>query len=106
MLPSSLLALTASLLVSLTTASSPVCVPSENGYQAEKLTFLYNDFCNQLVSSNFGSQVKLYDLPIVSLSFTSANTASPCDLNNCLQSYTTLADACKSRNRSFSRCVC
>jgi hypothetical protein len=96
MLPTPLLALTASLLIPRIAASStPVCEPSTQGYTTSNITTLYKDFCGILEKSNFTSDVQLYGAFMVSFSFTSANSSNICDLSNCLSSYSSLVQSCK-----------
>lgn len=96
MLPSSLLALTASFIVPIIAASTPSCIASSDstGYAAQKLPYLYNDFCEELSTANFGTKQKLYDSPVIALSFSVAS-AGDCTLANCLTSFKSLVDGCK-----------
>jgi len=96
MLPTPLLALTASLLIPRIAASStPICESSTQGYATSDITTLYKDFCGILEKSNFTSDVQLYGTFMVSFSFTSANSSNICDLSNCLSSYSSLVQSCK-----------
>jgi len=96
MFPTSLLALTASLIIPLIAASSiPICEPSTQVYATSDITTLYKDFCGVLEKNNFTSDVQLYGAFIVSFGFISANSSNVCDLNNCLSSYFSLVQSCQ-----------
>lgn len=92
MLPTSLLALTASFIAPI--LAVPSCTSSSNGYAAQKMIYLFNNFCEGLTESNFGSKQKYYDMPVVALSFTAGNVAD-CSLKECLTSFGELVDSCK-----------
>lgn len=74
-------------------AQTPACAPTADGYQVEKLTYLASDFCAQLVSGGFASKQKLYDQPVVALTFTS-KSVSDCSLADCIKSYKAVVDTC------------
>lgn len=93
MLPTSLLALTASFIAPILAA--PSCTSSSNGYAAQKMVYLFNDFCEGLTESNFAAKQKYYDMPVVALSFTPA-AVGDCSLKECLTSFGSLVDTCKS----------
>jgi hypothetical protein len=99
MLPTSLVALTASFFVPLVVAASsaPVCVSSSQGYATGQVNYLYNNFCQQLANNNFLSDMAVYGMPVISLSFTASGTGT-CDQNNCLASYKSIVSSCMSRN--------
>lgn len=93
MLPTSLLALTASFIAPILAA--PSCTTTSNGYAAQKMVYLFNDFCEQLTESNFATKQKYYDMPVVALGFT-AGSVGDCSLKECLTSFGSLVDTCKS----------
>ncbi|KAH7330213.1 hypothetical protein BKA65DRAFT_554204 [Rhexocercosporidium sp. MPI-PUGE-AT-0058] len=98
MLPTSLLALTASFIAPILAA--PSCTPSSNGYAAQKMIYLFNDFCEGLTESNFATKQKYYDMPVVALSFTPA-AVGDCSLKECLTSFGSLVDACDKDDKSI-----
>ncbi|KAG4435033.1 hypothetical protein IFR05_009489 [Cadophora sp. M221] len=98
MLPTSLLALTASFIAPILAA--PSCTSSSNGYAAQKMVYLFNDFCEGLTESNFAAKQKYYDMPVVALSFTPA-TVGDCSLKECLTSFGSLVDTCDKDDKSI-----
>lgn len=91
------LAASLSLLVPMVAATTaPVCVSSDMGYATGQVNYLYNNFCQKLANSGFGSDLAMYGLPVISLSYTSAGeSASSCDQNNCLANFKTLVGGCE-----------
>jgi hypothetical protein len=83
--------------------SPPTCPPSSNGYQAEKLFFLYKTFCNKLSTQSFSTS---------QLSFTGSATdpwislgheplegeRGACSEESCGSDYSSLLTICKSFN--------
>ncbi|KAH9212657.1 hypothetical protein DL95DRAFT_411058 [Leptodontidium sp. 2 PMI_412] len=98
MLPTSLLALTASFIAPILAA--PSCTSSSNGYAAQKMVYLFNDFCEGLTESNFAAKQKYYDMPVVALSFTPA-AVGDCSLKECLTSFGSLVDTCEKADKSI-----
>jgi hypothetical protein len=106
MLPASLLALTASFILPLiAAASTPVCIPSAEGYQLDTLDTLYQSFCSDLSKSGFSASQELYGVPVISLRFVPTPGVDKCDQANCLSTFGTLAQSCKSRVRHLSSIV-
>jgi hypothetical protein len=96
MLPSTLLALTATLLAPLVAASSnPTCVPSVNGYDIPTATDYYNDFCTKLHDMNFTNDVRMYGLPYMTFTFAPQPGNGTCNLGNCIQSFGAMFNSCK-----------
>jgi hypothetical protein len=96
MLPTSLLALMASLVLPLIAATStPVCIPSAEGYQLEKLDTLYQTFCSDLSKSGFSASQEVYGVPVISLSFVPTNGVDKCNQTNCLSTFGALTQSCK-----------
>jgi hypothetical protein len=96
MLPSSLLAFTAGLLLPLIAASStPICVPSTGGYQ-ETLDTLCQTFRADLAKEGFNSNREVYGVPVISLSPIPAIGTTKLGLNHCLTNYGSLIKSCKS----------
>lgn len=105
MLPTSLLVLTASLAAPMMAAAAPpscAAAADATGYAAQKLPYLYNDFCSQLTAAQFGSKEKLYDSPIIKLAFR-ADSPGDCSLATCLVNFKSLVESCKSRPRPRTR---
>ncbi|EKD15766.1 uncharacterized protein L3040_003125 [Drepanopeziza brunnea f. sp. 'multigermtubi'] len=102
MLPTSLLMLTASLVTPIIAATAPSCVagPDATGYAAQKLPYLYNNLCKELSTANFGTREKLYDAPVIALSF-SARSVGECSLASCLIGFKTLVDGCDRDDKSI-----
>ncbi|KAK0115319.1 hypothetical protein ONS96_013778 [Cadophora gregata f. sp. sojae] len=98
MLPTTLLALTASFIAPILAA--PSCTPTSNGYAAQKMVYLFNDFCEKLTQSNFGTRQKYYDMPVVALGFT-AGSVGDCSLKDCLTSFGLLVDTCQKPDKSI-----
>ncbi|KAG4425737.1 hypothetical protein IFR04_001199 [Cadophora malorum] len=98
MLPTSLLALTASFIAPILAA--PSCTTTSNGYAAQKMVYLFNDFCEQLTESNFATKQKYYDMPVVALGFT-AGSVGDCSLKECLTSFGSLVDTCEKDDQSI-----
>lgn len=98
MLPTSLLALTASFIAPILAA--PSCTSTSNGYAAQKMVYLFNDFCEKLTESNFGTKQKYYDMPVVALGFT-AGAVGDCSLKECLTSFGSLVDTCEKDDKSI-----
>ena len=97
MLPTSLLARTASFVVPFIAATTkPVCIPSGQGYQLETLDTLYKTFCSDLSKSGFSASQEVYGVPVISLSFVPTTGADKCDQANCLSTFQTLTQSCKS----------
>ncbi|PMD48367.1 hypothetical protein L207DRAFT_627106 [Hyaloscypha variabilis F] len=103
MLPASLLALTASFILPLiAAASTPVCIPSAEGYQLDTLDTLYQSFCSDLSKSGFSASQELYGVPVISLRFVPTPGVDKCDQANCLSTFGTLAQSCSMNNYSVS----
>ncbi|KAI9050910.1 hypothetical protein LZ554_005023 [Drepanopeziza brunnea f. sp. 'monogermtubi'] len=102
MLPTSLLMLTASLVTPIIAATAPSCDagPDATGYAAQKLPYLYNNFCKELSTANFGTREKLYDSPVIALGF-SAGSVGECSLASCLVGFKTLVDGCDRDDKSI-----
>jgi hypothetical protein len=75
-LPTSLLAFAASLILPLITASTPVCPPSAEGYQLDTLNTIYQPFCSDLSQPGFSASQEVYGVPVISLNSASTQTAS------------------------------
>ncbi|KAL2067324.1 hypothetical protein VTL71DRAFT_1748 [Oculimacula yallundae] len=94
----SILALTASLVAPILAA--PSCTASSNGYAAQKMVYLFNDFCAGLTESKFAPKEKYYDTPVVALTFKPA-TVGDCSLKECLTSFGSLVDSCDKDDKSI-----
>ncbi|PBP18639.1 hypothetical protein BUE80_DR010531 [Diplocarpon rosae] len=103
MLPTSLLALTASFIAPVIAASSPSCVASSDstGYASQKLLYLYNDFCDELSAASFGTKQKLYDSPVILAMNFNVASARDCSLASCLISFKSLVDRCQKDDKSI-----
>jgi hypothetical protein len=97
MLPSSLLAFTAGLLLPLIAASStPICAPSTGGYQ-ETLGTLCQTFRAHLAKEAFNSNQEVYGVPPVrSFGPMPALGTTKHGLNHCITNYGSLIKSCKS----------
>jgi hypothetical protein len=99
MLPSYFLAVTASIFLTLITASlTPVCVPSTGGYLAERL----NNLCEGLSKEKFHVYGEVYGVPAILLSFIPAKGADQCDQAGCLPAFGTLIQSCKCKYLRFT----
>ncbi|KAE8453784.1 hypothetical protein EG329_009296 [Mollisiaceae sp. DMI_Dod_QoI] len=102
MLSPTFFVLAASLLAELaTSASTPTCISSAEGYPVGQVDYLFNNFCSQLASNNFATQQQIYGLPVISFDFIAASSSDPCNLDNCLASYQTLVTSCKLPNSTI-----
>ncbi len=96
MLPAPLLTLIASLVLPLIVASStPVCVPSAEGYQLDILSNLYHLFCGYLSKEGFTASQEVYGVPVISLSFIPGTGSDKCDQTDCLSTFGSLIQSCK-----------
>ncbi len=73
--------------------ASPVCTPSQTGYDTRQFQYFYNAFCEDLDIKGYVVDQQVYGLPIMSLGFQPA-AGSLCGLNNCLSSYAALLNSC------------
>ncbi|CZT48244.1 uncharacterized protein RSE6_08914 [Rhynchosporium secalis] len=96
----SILVLTASLVASILAA--PSCTPSSNEYSAQKMVYLFNEFCTELNQSNFATKQKYYDNnPVIALNFALA-AIGDCSLKECLISFGSLVSTCDKDDKSIS----
>jgi hypothetical protein len=98
MLPQSLIALTATLLVPLIAAATPSCQPSNYGADISNFTNTSLEFCNKLANESFILDTMMYGVQksIIAFQFTLQNgTSGTCDLNGCLSDVSALAVTCK-----------
>ncbi|KAI6713157.1 hypothetical protein JHW43_004329 [Diplocarpon mali] len=103
MLPASFLALTASFIAPIGAAPSPSCnAPADaTGYAAQKLPYLYNDFCEKLSTAGFGTKQKFYDSPVILAMNFNVASAKDCSLAGCLMSFKSLVDGCDRDDKSI-----
>lgn len=96
-------AVAASLLAQTLAISAPTCPDSANGYQVEKVFFLYKTFCNKLASTSFESRESFTGSatdPWISFGYEKSGSSSGCDEASCNSDYGSLLDACALRNHT------
>jgi hypothetical protein len=97
MLPPSLIAFTAALLVPFIAAATPSCQPSNYGADLSNFTNTSNEFCNKLANESFIIDTIMYGVQksIIAFQFTPQNGSNTtCDLSTCLSGTSALSSTC------------